>query len=199
MLIETQYFPCIQFWAQALKSGTVKLEKYENYQKRSYRNKCLILAANGVLPLTVPLKSGKNNKKSILDVEISYEENWQKSHITSIKSAYTSSPYYEFYIEDIEQLIMKNHDHLYDLNRTIIEWFSKIWGIKIEESTEYKKLTDKDLRHTLLPKNRSKNLKSYVQVFSEKFPFETDLSILDLVFCKGPEAKSYLSKLSKDI
>lgn len=199
MLIETQYFPSIQFWAKALSFQAVKLEKYENYQKRSFRNKCLILAANGVLPLTIPLKSGKNNKMPISQVEISYDENWQKSHLTSIKSAYTSSPYYEFYIDEISNLLLTKHQYLYDFNKSIIDWFASTLKIETSESSTYNKLIENDLRQTITSKTRNRSYPKYIQVFSEKFDFESDLSILDLLFCKGPEMKSYLMKIAKDI
>lgn len=199
MLVETQYFPSIKFWAQAQKTGEVKLEKYENYQKRSYRNKCLILAANGVLTLSIPLKKGKNNRLPITEVEISYEENWQKIHLTSLKSAYTSSPYYEFYIDEIEALLMNSERFLYDYNFRILDWFSKQLSLILLESKEYNKIEINDLRHVLLPKSRDLNYPSYMQVFSDKFSFASDLSILDLLFCKGPEMGSYLRKIAKDI
>jgi hypothetical protein len=175
------------------------LEKYENYQKRSYRNKCLILAANGILPLTIPLKKGKNNKSPISKVEISYEENWQINHIRSIKSAYTSSPYYEYYMDDIEELINSKHIYLYNFNLNIIKWFCKVLDITLLESEEYIKEMPNDLRHVILPKSRIDNLTSYIQVFSEKYEFQSDLSILDLIFCKGPEVKTYLKKASTNI
>jgi hypothetical protein len=189
MLIETQYFPCIRFWAQAQKYGEVKLEKYENYQKRSYRNKCLILAANGILVEAL----------QELGAEISYEENWQINHIRSIKSAYTSSPYYEYYMDDIEELINSKHIYLYNFNLNIIKWFCKVLDITLLESEEYIKEMPNDLRHVILPKSRIDNLTSYIQVFSEKYEFQSDLSILDLIFCKGPEVKTYLKKASTNI
>jgi hypothetical protein len=195
MLVETQYFPSIKFWAKALKTGSVKLEKYENYQKRSYRNKCLILAANGVLPLTVPLKSGKNNKMPISDVLISYDDHWQKKHLTTISSAYTSSPYYEFYIDEISDILLKNYKNLFDLNYSIIEWFCEQFNIPLSNSIEYIKAEKDDCRQAILPKNREMSYAPYIQVFTEKYEFQSDLSILDLLFCKGPEMKSYLLKL----
>jgi len=195
MLIETQYFPCIRFWAKALEIGSVKLEKYENYQKRSYRNKCIILAANGRIDLTVPLKSGKNNKMPILDVEISYDENWQKVHLQTIISAYKSSPYFEFYIDELQPFFETKYSSLYEMNMDIINWFSAMLGIEITETLSYEREAQVDFRQKYLPKNRKIDLSSYVQVFSEKFAFESDLSILDLLFCKGPEMKSYLSRL----
>ena len=193
MLIETQYFPCIRFWAKALQSGGVKLEKYENYQKRSYRNKSILLAANGPLQLSVPLVKGKNSAMPITKVQISYEESWQKIHLQSLVSAYKSSPYFEFYIDDILPFFETRYESLYDLNAEIINWFCSLLMINFSETNEYERFSEVDFRQKYLPKNRSIKLPSYVQVFSEKYAFESDLSILDLLFCKGPEMKGYLA------
>ena len=192
MLIETQYFPCIRFWAAALQTSGVKLEKYENYQKRSYRNKSIILAANGPLQLSVPLVKGKNSAMPITKVQISYEENWQKIHLQSLVSAYKSSPYFEFYIDDILPFFETRYEFLYDLNAEIIKWFCSQLKIDFSESRQYERLTEVDFRQKYLPKNRQHKLPSYVQVFSEKYDFESDLSVLDLLFCKGPEMRRYL-------
>ncbi len=199
MVVESQYFPSIQFWAFAQKHGCVKLEKNENYQKRSYRNKCVILSSNGALTLSVPLKKGKNNQTKISDVIISYEDNWIKKHLTSIESAYRSAPYFEYYFDEIEQILLSKYTCLYDLNFHIIDWFGNLLHIPILETEVYKQECVMDFRHKILPKSRALDYPKYIQVFSEKLAFESDLSILDLLFCKGPETRSYINRVVTNI
>jgi WbqC-like protein family. len=59
------------------------------------------------------------------------------------------------------------------------------------------KAIDDDYREAFSPKTEpdTNAFPNYYQVFSTKFPFAPDLSILDLVFNEGPEAVSYLTAL----
>ena len=94
MIIETQYFPPIHTFSNALTSGVLMIEKWENYQKRSYRNKCNILTSQGILTLSIPLQKGKNNAQNIQHVLINKDEDWQTKHIRAIEAAYGKSPFY---------------------------------------------------------------------------------------------------------
>jgi len=196
MLIETQYFPSILFWVYAQKSEQVVLEAWENYQKRSYRNKCRILGANGVLSLSIPLVKGKHGGLGIQEVRIDQSSHWKSVHIQSIRSAYGSAPYFDFYWEDVEGLIRMDIPLLYTFNMHIIRYFAKIFDIDVHESNAYRKsIPSGDLRHKVIP-SLSYSLPHYAQVFEDRFPFESNLSILDLLFCKGPEAILYLKEVA---
>jgi len=196
MLIEAHYFPCIWYWAEAIQSGHIEIEAHENYQKKSYRNKCKILSVNKPLLLSIPLVKGKHSKTKIQDVAIVDDHSWKSQHLQSIRSAYGNAPYFEFYWEDIEQLLESSGNSLYELNVSIIHFFAKMYRIPVRFSEQYEKQTTKyDLRHTIKP-NASLNIfPAYDQVFSDKHAFEANLSILDLLFCLGPESIIYLKQL----
>ena len=179
---------------------TVVVERHENYNKQSYRNRCTIFSANGLLDLVVPVVKSKKQKVPINEVEISYDMNWQKQHFKAIESAYRRSPFYEFYIDDLTTFFNNRHRYLYEFNNLILQNICNLIKIPfhIQESATYIKLTNKetiDLRNKIHPKVASKHtdtMPHYTQVFAEKWGFKPNLSILDLMFNTGPDAKKYL-------
>jgi len=175
------------------------IEQHENYRKGSYRNRMHIASANGLLRLSVPLIKGKNEKQSIRDVRISYEEPWQNKHWTAIQSAYGNSPYFNDYSAIFLPFFKEKKTYLFDLNLAVLKELVTLLDMDthIEYSTDYAKETTSDrmdLRHCLSPKpNKGEVDKyfksiSYPQVFMEKTGFLPNLSILDLLFCQGPAA-----------
>ncbi|NNE27158.1 MAG: hypothetical protein HKN09_09965 [Saprospiraceae bacterium] len=186
-LLSTSYFPSVSYVA-ALKLFDCKIELYENYQKRSIRNKCKILGANGTLQLSVPLKKGKT-QVPITQVEIDYSEDWVINHIRSIRSAYGTSAYFEFYFDKVCDILNARPSKLHLLNHSILEWLQKTGLIENFSYTQAfihpKSCPMLDLRYD---KFIGIELPAYDQVFSDKYGFVTDLSILDLIFNLGPEA-----------
>lgn len=206
-LLTTSYFPPIQYYSKIVKDENVLIEKYENYGKQSFRNRCDIYGANGKLTLSVPVIKGAKFKILTRDIRIEYVEDWRKVHFKGIESAYRKSPFYEYYIDDIEPIFSKKHKYLLDLNNEILEVVNDILEINpsINMTEDYIKDTEgiDDWREGIHPKkSRQKEDKSFVatpytQVFSDKLGFEPNLSVLDLIFNLGPEAIDYLEKTIK--
>jgi len=178
---------------RSLREDLCLLEQHEHYQKRSSRNRCTVLTSNGPENLSIPLKKGKNNKTNIREVEISYDENWMRNHIEAIKSAYGSSAFINYYLDDIEALLYQESSLLWDLNWATLNWMKKQLGIsnefKLSESFEKINKEEPLMR---VEANKNQPSKPYAQVFEYKFGFVDNLSILDLLFCMGPEAKNYI-------
>lgn len=200
MIIESQYLPPIDTFVAAYKYNGLTIEAYENYQKKGFRNRAHILGANGLLRLTVPLVKGKNNQMPIQEVRIDYSEAWQSNHIQSIRSAYGNAPYYIHYIDAIVGIIAQKHTYLYELNWALLKHFCKLLNINLNATDSYlRNPMQKDLRSQLKPnKPFVPNPTSYLQVFSQNQDFVSNLSILDLLFCKGPESTAYLKQLKLD-
>ena len=198
IVLSTTYFPNIQYISKFMLADKIIIDIYEHYSRQSYRNRCYILSANGLLPLSVPVK--KNNNNFSKDILIDYTTNWQKNHQIAIMSAYKNSPYYIFFIDDFSFVFDKKEKFLIDLNLKILEKILKILNIKTsyEFSNDFIKDTENNFRATIHPKpqqNQSDNdfkIKPYYQVFSEKFNFQPNLSILDLLFMKGKESICFL-------
>ena len=169
-------------------------EQHENFPKQTYRNRTNIYGANGKLSLIIPLSH--NGKRVVKDLEISYAEDWQKLHWKSIKTAYQSTPYFEFYEDHFAPLYEKKEKFLIDFNLRSLESVMKVLKAKKAHSlnSEYQKNPEEtDFRNLFSAKKESEyEMPEYYQNFSDKYGFIKDLSIIDLIFSKGPESRSYL-------
>ena len=153
----------------------------EYFQKQTYRNRFDILTGNGVQTLTIPVESTGGERKLLRDIRISPEYNGKKT-LQAIRSAYGNSAMYDFIEQELEELFLKEEKFLFDFNIKAHEWSCR-WFPKVldERSTESKVLDERwKVRGT-----RQVELKSYPQVFADRFPFEKDLSILDAIFNLG--------------
>ncbi len=200
-ILPTAYFPNIQYFTKIINTNKTFIEIEENFPKQTFRNRCQILGANGILNLTVPVTNGRSGKIKTKDIKLNYAENWQHQHFQSIKSAYSSSPFYEFYIDEIKEIFDKKFDFLIDLNNEILSKFTTILSIdkKIKTTSKFIKNYDidyNDFRFLLSPKVKYNDgkfaAKKYIQVFEDRCEFAPNLSILDLIFNVGNESLSYL-------
>ncbi|MEL6718439.1 MAG: WbqC family protein [Bacteroidota bacterium] len=202
-LIELHYLPCVQYLTQFLSNQQVIIEQWEHYQKGSYRNRCHIMGANGLLRLSIPLQSGKNQQMNIREVKISYQESWQALHWKSINSAYRNAPFFEYYADYIAPFYEQKESFLFDWNYKLLIQILDL--LQLENNTTLSKEYDVhpifpivDMRNSIqAKKSRHKNVSSfeaspYAQVFQERHGFVSNLSILDLLFCTGPQAILYL-------
>ena len=191
------YFGPIDYFADIVKSETIDLEVCENFQKQTYRSRTNILGANGKLSLTIPLVHDGNRRMK--DIKLSYDHNWQKEHFKSLRSAYQSSPYFEYYEDEIASFYEKQEKYLLDLNIKTVEFIlSKLKVDTVVTKTESYQLIDEafDFRNKYNAKKEANvHFPEYVQVFDEKFGFTPGLSILDILFSEGPQAAIYLKKL----
>ena len=189
------YFGPISCWKQIINSN-ILWDVHQNYIKQTYRNRTFIHSANGLQILTVPVRHSKI-KFSMLEAKIDNSIAWQKNHWRSIESAYSSSPFFEFYKDSLEKIYIKEYIYLtkfnFDIIKLILEWTDI--EMKSELSKDYKIGYENslDLRKNMENKKYScsENLK-YRQVFSDKNGFLNDLSIIDLIFNEGPNSISYL-------
>lgn len=172
-------------------------EVCDNYQKQTYRNRTVIYDTNGALPLTVPVIYSQNNRQLYTDIRIATDENWQDLHWKSIQSAYSSSPFFEFYEHDIHVLFSAKFENLMAFNLKCMETIydcleipfiytkTKSFDPKPQHVTDGRKLVDH--RNEL-----AQDFKPYVQVFDDRYGFIPNLSILDLIFNEGPNALIYM-------
>jgi hypothetical protein len=175
------------------------IEQHDSYQKQTYRNRCLIATANGVQALTVPVEHN-NDRMLVKDLRISDHNQWRRIHWNALQSAYSESPFFEYYADDIRPFFEKRYDFLIDFNEAIRETVCKL--IDIQPQTEYTSAYNcqwqesadyRDVIHAKHPlPDNDFEAKPYWQVFQHKHGFLANLSILDLLFCMGPESVFYL-------
>ena len=115
-LLPISYLGSIAYYSIIIKSHEILIEKKENFVKQSIRNRCVILGANGQQILTIPKERKSSDKTIISEIKISNKDKWQKSHWQSIVSAYNSSPFFEYYKDEIEYFYLSEFDNLFDFN-----------------------------------------------------------------------------------
>ena len=195
-LLQPTYFAPITQYVAIVKSKEILFEIEDNFQKQTYRNRCFIYTANGKHLLNVPIQHSKGVKQKTKDIKIDYKDDWNKLHLKTLQTAYNSSPFFEFYIDELKPIFEKRHTYLLDLNFKCNEFVMDALQFEISTSktTEYIKETPYlDLRDLAISKSKKPyNLDYYFQVFNANHGFVTNLSILDLIFMEGPNALNYL-------
>jgi hypothetical protein len=207
ILLSTAYFAPVRYFSKLVAYPDIYVEQHENFIKQSYRNRAVILGSNGPIALIVPVKKGRGQKINIRDLRIAYDEDWQRDHWRTIFSAYNSSPFFQYYADDFEPFFRKKADFLFDFNQQITETILEILEIPVNfnltEAFEQIPENCLNFREKINPKaHRNAEdphfmAQPYTQVFTEKFGFVPDLSILDLLFNVGPSAHSVLMNCFK--
>lgn len=199
LFIPSYFAPICQF-GMIYQSDNIVFEVHDNFQKQTYRNRCYIYGANGKQLLNIPISHSKNRLKTkTRDVKIEDGSSWQKQHYKSLKSAYNSSPFFEFYEDDLMALFDKNHRFLLDLNLDTFEFINDALELHLNytKPQEYHDSVDHDYRILTNPKVNINYLSnSYTQVFDDKYGHIENLSILDLLFMEGPNSISFLENVS---
>lgn len=186
LIAEMHYLPCINYMHLLAQHGTVQFEAQEHFIKQTYRNRCRIYGANGVQDLIIPALK-KSAKIPVKDLQISYAENWQHTHFMAIHSAYKSSPYYDFFEDDIRALFTKKEKYLLDFNALLIEWLCKTLKIPFTANYTQEYVGQYatgyiDARNTISPKTEViEQHPQYMQVFSAKHGYIPNLSVIDWV------------------
>lgn len=218
-LLSTAYFPSIEYFAAMANSRRVEIESGEMYQKQSYRTRCHINGANGLLVLTVPvLRSatkdvGGSHKIPTAELKIDYSKPWILQHKRALEAAYMSSPFFEYYMDDIYEILDSGEESLLKMNTALTVKIASLIGIRtpvslsdgnfiIPGSEELKARGISDFRDSIHPKKdpillkELKLEKPYWQVFTNKQGFVPNLTILDLLCNEGPNAISFLESES---
>jgi hypothetical protein len=198
ILISTAYLAPVEYFARIIHTDDVYIEKEEHYIKQTYRNRCLICTANGIQPLIIPVIKVNGNRTKIKDMEISCAEKWQLNHWRAITSAYSNSPYFLYYKDELEPFFFNKYKYLLDFNTKLLTTVMEILDFDFEMhfTKSYSGNAENgitDLRNEISPKRKTLiQFYPYTQVFSAKFGFLPNLSIVDLIFNLGPESMKYL-------
>lgn len=197
MIFQPAYFPNIETFKNILKYDEIFFEMNDFFEKQTFRTRCNIYSANGLLSMNIPIKHNKFERQLTKDVKLENDFNWQKNHFKTIQNSYRSSPYFEYYEDEIVNIYSKKEDFLIDFLMKTFELSQKL----IQKKTTYKptneyfkKYPTNDYRNLIDAKKQIElnDFKTYTQVFEVKHGFIPNLSILDLLFNEGPNSISYL-------
>jgi WbqC-like protein family len=197
VLLHPTYFPSIIQMATIAQAEYVVFEVQDNYQKQTYRNRCYIAHTNGKLLLNVPIKHSKDgSRQKMKDIVVENAFPWQKEHWRSIQNAYRTSPFFEFYEDELAPLFKEPVGKLLDFNFKIYETLSELIGFETETTlseTYEVSPTITDMRYLANAKSeRTTILKPYTQVLEAQHGWIPNLSVLDLLFNEGPNTLNYL-------
>ena len=216
ILMNTAYFPPVEYVARVAEHETVVVEVWESYGKQSYRNRCEIMTANGPLALSVPVRHGHRGERLLTrDARVDYSTRWQKLHWKAVESAYKHSAFFDYYADYFVPFFERRTEFLVDLNEGILRAVMEAMGMEraMERTRDYEAVyTDGvDARETIHPKPGRRRgggdsgdggdgqggvggytARPYHQTFADRFAFVPNLSVLDLIFNVGPEAAEWL-------
>ena len=198
-VLSTAYWPPVQYFAHIVAADTIVLEQHENYQKQSYRNRCMIYAANGPTPLIIPVVKLPGGKMPVRDVRIDYATPWQRMHWKAIVSAYRSSAFFVYYEDDFRPSYEKQERFLFDFNEKILRLALELAGLNpvIRYTEQFTPPEPGDLRELISPKvappaDKKFKPQNYYQVFSTDKGFAANLSVLDLLCNEGNNSLAVL-------
>ena len=208
-LLQTTYFGPVQWYQKLKRYDHCVIEQYDSYQKQTYRNRCVIATANGLQALTVPVDHSPLTIDHVQckDLRISDHNQWRRVHWNALQSAYSESPFFEYYADDIRPFFEQKYEFLIDFNEAIRQKMCEL--LDIETSVSYSSgfmvhgsgfmvlgsgfMDFREVIHAKHPQDDPEfQPRSYWQVFQHRYGFQPNLSILDLLFCMGPEAVFYL-------
>ena len=149
---------------------------------------------NGVFKVKVPT-TNKNKSKFQRDIQIDYNNNWIKSHTHSLQSAYGKFPYFIFYLDPILNVLKTNHKFMIDLNYDLLSLFLELLNY---DQKPVKNTSDNIINNkkTILKSNNSLMSVDNIVKMRDDFllgkNFDYSLSVVDLLFLKGPETGYYI-------
>jgi hypothetical protein len=201
VLIESQFLPPLSYFALLTHYNEIIIERWEHFVKQSYRNRFYINTPSGKGMVVIPL-TAKHGKPFITDVKIDYNQKWLNGLWRTIQSAYGNAPFFDYYAEDFHAILFRKISFLYELNQELLSLCLKClrWNTPVKESQRYKEEILPpiyDRRNVI--RNKSKihdpdlyRPVAYPQVFGSKFV--PDLSVLDLIYCMGPDASMIIQR-----
>jgi len=194
--LTSAYLAPVEYYVALANADTVFLEQFDSYEKQTYRNRCNILTANGISALSIPVEKPSGVKILTRDVRISGHNDWQLQHWRTLESAYNSTPFFEYYKDDFQPFYEKKWDFLWDFNLELQAKVLELLDLQTKlKYTEYYQVALNegvvDLRYSIHPKKEISvtTLKPYYQVFDQRFGFQENLSIIDLLFNMGNESQ----------
>ena len=194
-ILPAAYLPSVEYFWHLAQGGCV-VDLGEHFVKRSERNRARILATDGAMELPAPVRHASRPRPPMRAMRLDYSKRWQHQHWGALTASYKSSPYFDHYARRFEPFYRREYAFLADYDLQLTELLCSLAHIPMPEVSErYVEAApgDRDLR----PKRREGPAfaaEPYVQVFSDRMPFEANLSFADLLFAEGPAAASVLAR-----
>ncbi len=195
ILLPLCYLPSVDYFAQLL-HGACVVDLGEHFVKRSARNRARILAADGIMELTVHVAHADRPRQPMRDMRIDYSKRWQHQHWGALTASYKGSPYFDHYADGLAPFYERRFEFLVDFNLRLLEQLC-VWASvpmpALSDTYVEARPGDLDLRPRHA-KGPAWSAEPYVQVFADRMPFVAGLSFIDLLFAEGPDSFSLLKR-----
>lgn len=219
-ILQSNYIPWKGYFDVIAKSDIFVIYDEVQYTKNDWRNRNLIKTKNGLQWITIAVKQESSSQK-ICDTKV-FKSNWWKKHIGTLQANYAKSKYFDEYKSRFFKLYEQSYENLSEINVAFIKEICAILEIEtiIVDSRSLnlkgnrqeklvhacqqlkaniyisgpaaKSYIDKDyfMSHNInIEWMDYSSYEPYSQLYS---PFEHGVSVLDLIFNEGPNAKKYL-------
>lgn len=204
ILLHPAYIPNIETFA-VIAQNDICWEVCDNFQKQTYRNRAYVCTDNGKHMLNIPIQHvGKEQgRQKYKDVKVENDYNWQRQHWRTLQTAYRTSPFFEYYEDEIAPLYTQEYNFLLDYNLKTIKIICDCLqiGMPLQKTQAFESKTEKfkDGRILINAKRKAGIQQSeYVQLFNDRNPFIDNTSVLDLLFNEGTNALTYLKNINLD-
>jgi len=206
-LLPLLYLGNLPYWACLYNCGDIALDDQEIYPKGTFRNRCQLLGSQGMMRLSIPLRSGKHAGQPYREVRTDEGRSWQRQHWQSIKTCYGRAPFFSHYAEKLESLFRQEFPSLWLWNLTLFRLIAGWLNLEMKEPFLLSQIvpspiifndwrrafSDRPQQRYSLPGFHSV---PYPQVFGHAGDFNPAGSILDLLFCQGPYAGRILRRMA---
>lgn len=203
-LFSSAYLAPVEYYAHWVQAESPVMDIHENYQKQTFRSRAYIGGANGPLTLNIPVvhpADGGAGHQKMAQARTAVEFRWARQHFRSLETAYRTSPYFEYYEDRFYRLYFETPtDGLLEFNLQAHRLVCELLGIDIHPAFTQAfcaaPADTHDLRNRFSPKCPSRTeFPPYTQVFGDRLGFLPNLSIVDLLFCCGPDSLEYLKNI----
>lgn len=198
ILLGSAYLAPVEYYAKLFACEKAYVEQYDHYSKQTYRNRCVVASANGPLSLSIPTEKDSKEKCLMKDIRISDHGNWRHMHWNAFVASYKQSPFFDYYADEFNAFFQKKYEFLFDFNLDLCRWVCQQIDMEPEliPTSDYISQPEDmdDFREVIHPKidaasfDKDFAARPYYQVFDQKFGFQPNLSIIDLLFNMGPES-----------
>ncbi len=196
------YFPCIPVFAELIAQPKIIFDDKSLFKRSTFRNRAIIVGANGIIQLSIPIVGGRSVNLPYKEIQIDYKTEWSRDHYRTLTTVYGNSPFFMYYKDELLTMYEKKPDSLFEWNLICLQWVLKKLKLEISISSENRgseNLASDAPIEQYLPNNYTEDAVlgylKYPQVFEDKIGFKPNLSILDLLFNAGPQTKTLLTGL----
>lgn len=225
-IIQSNFLPWLGYFDFIRETDLFIIHDDLQYTKGDWRNRNKIKTPRGVEWITVPVHY-RSTSQLIEETLVDYSSPWPRRMLNRIRESYRHAPCFEPYFSELSELLSQPAPSISDLNLRLIHWVCRNLeiGTPIRMSREYHPQSTKTerligiltqvgastylsgpaARAYLIPEMfgqagirleyKQYNYPAYEQLYP---PFELRVSVIDLLFMKGKDARFYLEHKEKE-